>query len=370
MQNINRRTFFGSAQKLSYMVASLRKLLLFTFMLLGTFTSRAADDDLITNPITVQMDKAGTLCDKIESAKKYLVTKLKIVGEINGTDLRFIREMAGSDVDGESTPGKLSVLDLEEAKIVEGGDCYYQKDKDDDYFYTSKDVIGDYAFRFCESLTEVTIPSSVTALGEEAFRGCTGLYGMDIPSNVTSIGEEAFNDCSGLHYAYISSSVTEINDFTFQYCTSLDQVSIPSGVTKIGEAAFYNCTSLPRVTIPLSVTSIAEEAFAECRSLESIYVNWETPIAVPASVFDGVDKSKCTLFVPKGTAQNYKQTDVWGDFKNIEEYEAAGVDELPITTKVKEISRYSIDGKQMSAPTKGLNIVTYSNGRTKKVIVQ
>lgn len=50
---------------------------------------------------------------------------MKIIGEINGSDWRLIRDMAGSSVNGYETNGKLSVLDLSEAKIVEGGGYYY-----------------------------------------------------------------------------------------------------------------------------------------------------------------------------------------------------------------------------------------------------
>ena len=56
------------------------------FMLLGCLSIQAADDDLITRQITIKLDKAGTLPDKIGSSKKNLITKLKIVGEVNGTD--------------------------------------------------------------------------------------------------------------------------------------------------------------------------------------------------------------------------------------------------------------------------------------------
>ena len=95
------------------------------FMLLGCLSLYAADNDLITKQITIKLEKAGTLPDRIASSEKYKITNLKIIGEINGTDLNMIREMAGSDYTGSSTDGKLSVLDLYEAKIVEGGDCYY-----------------------------------------------------------------------------------------------------------------------------------------------------------------------------------------------------------------------------------------------------
>ena len=99
-------------------------LLTAVFMLLGCLSIQAANDDLITKQITIKLDKAGTLPDRIGSGRKYQITNLKLVGEINGTDFRMIREMAGRDYRGDVTEGNLSVLDLSEAKIVEGGDYY------------------------------------------------------------------------------------------------------------------------------------------------------------------------------------------------------------------------------------------------------
>ena len=94
------------------------------FMLLGSTAILAADDGLITKQIKLTLDEAGTLPDKISANEKNLITNLKIVGKINGTDLKFIREMAGRDFNREKTDGKLSILDLSEAKIVAGGDAY------------------------------------------------------------------------------------------------------------------------------------------------------------------------------------------------------------------------------------------------------
>ena len=148
------------------------------FMLLGCLSIQAADDDLITRQITIKLDKAGTLPDKIGSSKKNLITKLKIVGEVNGTDWCFIREMAGRGYDGISTEGKLSVLDLSEAKIVEGGDYYnkYYYYKNNIYYYkncyTSNDVIGKCAFKGCSGLTSLTLPAGITSIGDCAFYIC------------------------------------------------------------------------------------------------------------------------------------------------------------------------------------------------------
>ena len=101
---------------------TLKGLFLCLVFLLCNATSHAADD-LITRQITIKLDKAGTLPDKIGSSKKYKITNLKIVGEINGTDWRLICDMASDDEYGR-TKGKLSTLDLSDAKIVGGGNSY------------------------------------------------------------------------------------------------------------------------------------------------------------------------------------------------------------------------------------------------------
>ncbi len=243
-------------------------------MLLGCLSLYAADNDLITRQITITLEKAGTLPDRIASSKKNKITNLKIIGEINGTDLRMIREMAGSNSNGNSTDGKLSVLDLSEAKIVKGGDCYLNNG----YDYTSNDVIGSRAFLGCSGLTSLTLPADITSIGDEAFQGCSGLT--------------------------------------------------------------------------------------------SIYVYAEKVPKIDSNAFKGVDAKKCTLYVPMGTRYDYCASDFGDYFENIVEFEATGIDKTTTSTDVEEVVRYSVNGQRLSAPTKGLNIVKYSDGSVKKVAVR
>ena len=324
------------------------------FMVLGCLSIQAADD-LITKQITIKLDEAGTLPDKIGSTKKYQITNLKIIGEINGTDLRFIRNMAGGiDFYDETGQGKLSVLDLSQARIVVGGGPYFYYRHYDglsggvrELYVDENDVLGDYMFSGCSALTSLILPSNVTEIGNSAFVNCRGLTSMKIPSSVTNIGDCAFLNCSGLTSLVISSGVTKIGDSAFRNCSGLTSLVIPSGVTEIGWFAFENCSGLT-----------------------SIYVYAEHIYTSGLVAFEGCDKNNCKVYVPKGTYDYYIKYSDFRYFKNIEEFDATGIDNVITPFHAKEVSRYSINGQRLSAPTKGLNIVKYSDGSVKKVAVQ
>ncbi len=96
--------------------------------------------------------------------------------------------------------------------------------------------IGDNAFCWCDSLTSVIIPNSVTYIGSLAFAGCR-LTSITIPNSVTSIGNSAFAGCG------------------------LTSITIPNSITSIGNSAFADC-ELTSITIPNSVTNIGQNAFS------------------------------------------------------------------------------------------------------------
>ena len=132
--------------------------------------------------------------------------------------------------------------------------------------------IGDYAFAWCNNLTNITIPNSVTSIGDSAFWADNNLTSVTIPDSVTSIGIWAFQECPSLANVAIGNGVTNIGDYAFYDCSSLTRVTIGSSVTSIGGDAFYDCRSLTSFTIPDSVTSIGGGAFANCTSLTSVTI--------------------------------------------------------------------------------------------------
>ena len=111
------------------------------------------------------------------------------------------------------------------------------------------------------------IPDSVTSIGDAAFVYCGSLTDITIGNSVTSIGNNAFSQCISLTSITIPDSVTIIGEGAFFFCSSLSSITIPNGVTSIGNETFYSCSSLSSITIPSSVTSIGEDAFYRCDAL-------------------------------------------------------------------------------------------------------
>lgn len=215
------------------------------------------------------------------------------------------------------------------------------------------------AFSYCNGITSVTIPSTVTSISGSAFRNSPNLTSVIIPSSVISIGNSTFYGCTGLTSITIPSSVTFIDEYSFTSCTGLTSLTIPSSVTfigylafsgctgltslivessSIGSSSFYQCTGLVSVTIntngiigtnafnqctaltTLTITSaiaIGDNAFNGCSSLNTVNCYITTPLLISYNVFSGVNITSCTLNVPIGSEAAYEANSVWTDFNPI-----------------------------------------------------
>ncbi|MBQ9216977.1 MAG: leucine-rich repeat domain-containing protein [Muribaculaceae bacterium] len=224
-------------------------------------------------------------------------------------------------------------------------------------------------FSMCFRLKSITIPNSVTTIGDWAFECCSDLTSIAIPNSVTYIGSGAFSGCSGLTSVTIPNSVTTIGLYAFLDCSKLESISIPNSVTFIGDHAFQNCTNLTSATIG-TVDVIGSEAFSSCESLRTIHVKAENPPKISHSTFDVNHWYFSTLYVPIGCVDKYRYTEGWSGFSNILE-EQSGVDDV-VNDKMPadEVERFTIDGRKISSPIKGINVIRYSDGSTHKVLVK
>lgn len=214
-----------------------KKVLTVIVLACACFTAHAQES------LTV-ITEAGKLATHIPEAKKYQITDLKVTGEINGTDILLLRQMAGKGLQvSDKTEGKLTSLDLSEVRIVEEGEnyCAIKQGLSTKYYKpTKKDAIPPYMFYRLNQLTKIQLPTSIKKIDKFALTGCTALTECAIPENVTSIGDYAFASCEKLTTMTFPSALEEIGAHVFEGCSALTTLSeFPQTLTDIGENAFY-----------------------------------------------------------------------------------------------------------------------------------
>ena len=273
----------------------------------------------------VTLDKAGDLSKKINDTEKFTITSLTVSGPINGKDVLFLREMAGRDMDGYETDGKLSSLDLSDAKIVTGGGNYIKVKIGLSFrFYNIKenDVVGFYMFYNCRSLTSLKLPKTVKRIELYAMQYCKSLQKCTLPENLSEINDKAFAN------------------------TNLSEVTFPASLTSIKSKVFYECSNLKtlRFTSP-SVPTFGQDIFENCSKLEKVYVP-------KASLNDYKEKLRL-----KPTVQFIG-----------EDPKTAGINSLATSKDAVEVERYNAKGQRINHPVKGMNIIKLSNGKVVKRI--
>ena len=288
---------------------------------------------------TVAMEKAGTL-GSILLGDTATIQILKIIGSINGDDVRLLRSMAGVNLLNQPTDGKLRNLDLTEARIEEGGSYYATREKwtstgDDYYLYTKNDVFGPFIFSYsklseiklpttiteigdlalfdCNSLTKLTIPETVSAIRVAAFMHCDSITDIILPKNLSVLAESVFRACISLKdIPSWPSNITRIPFATFAACFSFIEISIPDNIIWIDGHAFWDCTALQRVDIPATVTRIGDYAFQNCNSLEKLICYPTTPPTLGTEIFYG--GAVPDLYTPYDSRDSYKWANGWYNY--------------------------------------------------------
>ncbi|MBQ8783310.1 MAG: leucine-rich repeat domain-containing protein [Clostridia bacterium] len=119
-----------------------------------------------------------------------------------------------------------------------------------------------------QKMTDVSLSSSVELIGDYAFRGCKSLTAV-IGTGVEQIGEYAFRSCESLSALNLI-SVVSVGNGAFSYCTGITALPIPASVTTIGSSAFKGCSGITSLTLPDNITSLGNQAFADCTGLTAV----------------------------------------------------------------------------------------------------
>lgn len=211
-------------------------------------------------------------------------------------------------------------------------------------------------FMGCEKLKSITIPSSVESIGNYAFAFCSSLTDINYSeTNNIDFASNAFDDCPNLNtvkvsetykddnfcgfpiticgicgnnvswelqtstgkltisgsgsminctpsspapwnshkskitYIVVENGVTSVGNNVFSSCENLDNIIITDSVISIGDNAFSDCGKLTSASIPDGVTSIGNSAFLNCENLTTLSIG-ATVQSIGSNAFSNCDE--------------------------------------------------------------------------------
>lgn len=197
------------------------------------------------------------------------------------------------------------------------------------YCYKLRDIsfpevktISQYAFQYCSSfnwaLDSTKFPKLAGTIGAYAFRGCQYLTGVSLPS-VTSVGTQTFSGCSRITYVNLP-LVTHTVGGTFSYLTTCTNYTL-TALKVVGSSAFYSNWALQTLTLP-AVTTISAYAFRYCSKLMSLYLTGSSIPTLAATAFANMPMSVSvggvygSIFVPSSMLASYQAATGWATYKN------------------------------------------------------
>lgn len=383
--------------------------------------------DLIRDWVTKNVAQAGTLSTVIGEDKEN-ITKLKLTGNLNDTDVQYLEEMIRE--------AALQELNLKDALLYTINVC---------------------RFSDCKSLTSLVLPDVLQRIEKEAFAHCTGLTTISLPAGLEYM-YAAFDDCTGLTSVY-ANMPTPLQD-AFSFYDGVDKSNcilyVPEGslaayrqmentwglfqhivefdsatglltldiqangdgslsglvdaelrgrvknlkisgqignsdfdfinqylsgnlqnldlkdanVTDLPYCGLEWCQALTTISLPAGLRLIDKGFLSLCRNFKTIYAYMPDPDALIYWDNFYYGSREWTLYVPKGTKNAYQNSEAWRYCKEIIEMETSGIDSVILNPDAKEVSRFSADGQRLAVPVKGLNIVKYSDGTARKVVVK
>ena len=114
-------------------------------------------------------------------------------------------------------------------------------------------------FQGCECIKHVQLHDKISKIGSNAFEGCS-ITEITIPQSVTSTGIGAFGNCTKLIHADIRNDKIEMREFA--YCKNLRYVNVTEHIKFIDENAFLYCLALCTFKIPDALKNISVKAFS------------------------------------------------------------------------------------------------------------
>lgn len=169
--------------------------------------------------------------------------------------------------------------------------------------------------------------------------------------------------------------MTIIHSSTFSY-SKFKVIDLNShNLLEIGNTAFAGYTNsyhptkaeCEEIILGKNVNKIGSCAFSQQKGVKKftsfnpippvIDANQSTDF-LPSNVY-----ADATLFVPQGSAEKYKNADIWKYFWNIKEMESTGVNDVDFDAVDEKVAIYDLSGNSKENIANGINIIVYKSGK-------
>ena len=249
--------------------------------------------------VIIKVTEPGKLSELLPTEGRYDIRDLKVIGNINGSDIRTLRELMGKTIDDVKTNGMLKHLDLSEASIVTGGDAYAYSLNGKPLYVDKDNKLPRYAFYYLPNITSIRLPENLKEIGDSA---------MAFSYNITS-------------------------------------VNIPGSTTKIGSGVFYYNLAMRDVYCKaMAPVELADSTFKDINHTDNKVV------------------SLCRLHVPQGTKEIFQANDLWNDFLEIVDDQPVPTDVRIIKDKKSNKDIYTLGGIKV-VNSNGIRGIYISDGK-------
>ena len=234
---------------------------------------------------------------------------------------------------------------------------------------------------------DLALNNNICLIGEDAFKDCTGLKSVTIPSSITSIGFNAFRDC-GLRLIMCHCAMPPIcaeRTFAGSY-TALLMIPEGSLIDYALADEWHNFTQVHEVS-EANVSTQKKSATFEIPTIEgadeyvaSVYSDATMSQLVATTNYDAYGKITPMSTILELSIDGFdegvyyykvyvksKKEGVLKVYLGTFEIELSGIEDIMVNESgVVEVERYDINGRLLSKPAPGINIIKMSDGTTRK----
>ena len=163
-----------------------------------------------------------------------------------------------------------------------------------------------FYFKTYNEETNVTNSLNNPYVFAKMFRGNPYIKEVSLHNETIYIEEEAFKDCKSLEKINIPPKVKYLTSKMFYGCISLREIIVENPI----HLSYY-----PKLMCCLSDAELHDDdkLLYFCVRIRNFFIS-------KPDCFDGVDRKKCIIRVPKGSLNLYKEAREWKEFENIVEY--------------------------------------------------